>query len=125
MSRALILLVSAKSLVQIHARSSNPPPRSLLRHTAGSGSESTVSAPVPMDRPRRCPRFDRLSSIALFLLILLASNSSLALAQMLLRPFRKDEDASWEGVVSLDQTGLGLFDAFFASFSMIIVSEVS
>ncbi|URE23630.1 hypothetical protein MUK42_17477 [Musa troglodytarum] len=113
----------------------------------GFGSESRVSAPVPMDRSRRCPRFGRLFSIALFLLILLASNSSLALAQeletdngenasavmpksldrrtkMLLRPFRKDEDASWEGVVSLDQTGLGLFDAFFASFSMIIVSEI-
>lgn len=43
---------------------------------------------------------------------------------MLLHPFRKDETASEGRVVSLDQTGLGVFDAFFASLSMIIVSEV-
>ncbi|WOL03708.1 GDT1-like protein 4 [Canna indica] len=96
-----------------------------------------------MDRLGTSPRFG-FSSIALLLLV--ASVSSLALAQeseisngenssevatksldrrtkMLLRPFKKDDDSSWEGV-ALEQTGLGLFDAFFASLSMIMVSEI-
>lgn len=42
---------------------------------------------------------------------------------MFLRSFRKGA-ASDEDVVDLDKVGLGLFDAFFASISMIIVSEV-
>lgn len=43
--------------------------------------------------------------------------------QMFLHSFKKDV-TSREGVISLGETGLGLFDAFFASLSMIIVSEV-
>ncbi|XP_042473271.1 GDT1-like protein 4 [Zingiber officinale] len=81
------------------------------------------------------------------LLLLVVSTSLLALAQdaetdggdntsavlarpldrrtkMLAHPLKKDEDASWEGVVSLEQNGLGVFDAFFSSLSMIIVSEI-
>nr|XP_018681313.1 PREDICTED: GDT1-like protein 4 isoform X2 [Musa acuminata subsp. malaccensis] len=99
-----------------------------------------------MDRSGGSPGFG-LSSIVVLLLIFLGSFSSLVLAQelevdndetassfsaksldrrtkMLLHPFRKDENASDGRVVSLDQTGLGLFDAFFASLSMIIVSEI-
>ncbi|URE01102.1 P21-Rho-binding domain [Musa troglodytarum] len=76
-----------------------------------------------MDRSGRSPGFG-LSSIAVLLLIFLGSFSSLVLTQMLLHSLRKDEDASDGRVVSLDQTGLGLFDAFFASLSMIIVSEI-
>ncbi|KAJ8504136.1 hypothetical protein OPV22_005022 [Ensete ventricosum] len=98
------------------------------------------------DRSGRSPGFG-LSSIAVLLLIFLGSFSSLVLTQelevdsdenastfsaksldrrtkMLLHPFRKDENASDGRFVSLDQTGLGLFDAFFASLSMIIVSEI-
>ncbi|KAG6516707.1 hypothetical protein ZIOFF_027180 [Zingiber officinale] len=86
-----------------------------------------------------------LSSIALFLLIV--STCLAALAQesetdggdkdsavvaepldrrtrMLIRPLKKDDDESWEGVVSLEERGLGVFDAFFSSLSMIIVSEI-
>ncbi|XP_042468379.1 GDT1-like protein 4 isoform X2 [Zingiber officinale] len=44
--------------------------------------------------------------------------------KILAHPLKKDEDASWEGVVSLEQNGLGVFDAFFSSLSMIIVSEI-
>ncbi|THU67650.1 hypothetical protein C4D60_Mb05t26950 [Musa balbisiana] len=99
-----------------------------------------------MDRSGGSPGFG-LSSIVVLLLIFLGSFSSLVLAQelevdndenastfsaksldrrtkMLLHPFRKDETASEGRVVSLDQTGLGVFDAFFASLSMIIVSEI-
>ncbi|XP_042468378.1 GDT1-like protein 4 isoform X1 [Zingiber officinale] len=50
--------------------------------------------------------------------------TKLHLPQILAHPLKKDEDASWEGVVSLEQNGLGVFDAFFSSLSMIIVSEI-
>ncbi|XP_010908332.1 GDT1-like protein 4 isoform X1 [Elaeis guineensis] len=43
--------------------------------------------------------------------------------KMFLHSFRKDV-TSEEGVISLEETGLGLLDAFFASLSMIIVSEI-
>lgn len=36
----------------------------------------------------------------------------------------KKVSKSGEGILDLGEAGLGLFDAFFASLSMIIVSEV-
>ncbi|XP_074584780.1 GDT1-like protein 4 [Curcuma longa] len=93
---------------------------------------------------RACTGFE-LSSIALFLLIVSTCLAALAQesetdggdnnsavvakpldrrAKMLIRPLKKDDDESWEGVVSLEQTGLGVFDAFFSSLSMIVVSEI-
>ncbi|KAG1370102.1 putative GDT1-like protein 4 [Cocos nucifera] len=61
--------------------------------------------------------------IALLLLLLLISSTAAVVAQMFLRSFRKDA-ASDEDGVDLEKVGLGLFDAFFASISMIIVSEI-
>nr|XP_029122309.1 GDT1-like protein 4 isoform X2 [Elaeis guineensis] len=81
--------------------------------------------------------------IALLLVLLLISSTAAVVAQaesaenaslesarfldrrskMFLRSFRKDA-ASDEDGVDLEKVGLGLFDAFFASISMIIVSEI-
>ncbi|KAG1330875.1 hypothetical protein COCNU_02G008430 [Cocos nucifera] len=89
----------------------------------------------------------RMSQLALLLLLVSISASGFVLAQelemeegsentstntvgsldrrtkMFLHSFKKDV-TSEEGVISLRETGLGLFDAFFSSLSMIIVSEI-
>ncbi|WOL16137.1 GDT1-like protein 4 isoform X3 [Canna indica] len=44
--------------------------------------------------------------------------------KMLLHPLHKDDNLSGGTVDSLEDDGLGLFDAFFASLSMILVSEI-
>ncbi|XP_008796982.2 GDT1-like protein 4 isoform X1 [Phoenix dactylifera] len=81
--------------------------------------------------------------IALLLVLLLVSSTVVVVAQaesaenaslestrfldrrskMFLRSFRKDSASDDDGV-DLEKVGLGLFDAFFASISMIIVSEI-
>jgi len=99
-----------------------------------------------MDQPIMSSRC-RMPRLALLLLLVSISASGFVLAQelemenggenrsadtvrsldrrtkMFLHSFEKDA-TSGEGVTSLEETGLGLFDAFFASLSMIIVSEI-
>ncbi|XP_020246843.1 GDT1-like protein 4 isoform X2 [Asparagus officinalis] len=86
----------------------------------------------------------RFLHVAFFLLILVVSASSQGLeletaenasvesttrpldrrTKMFLHAVKKKVSKSKESVLDLGETGLGIFDAFFASFSMILVSEI-